>query len=114
MCLVCRKDPTRQCYHQTNEPFLGDQSCKEKKASSQSARVPEIMQLELQPRTNAALQRMSDISHNPHLRVKVKCDQTISSVIDMIEKKWVPASYRYVSFLTGYLAGIRLLREFHV
>lgn len=65
---------------------------------AKAPRLPEFVTVELQPNNNAACQRMSDISHNPNLRVKVKSEQGLSTLIETLEKKWVPSSVRFVSF----------------
>jgi len=62
------------------------------------ARVPEFITVELQPKTNVALRRVSGISHNPHLRLKVKAEQNLATVIEAVERKWVPSTVRIVSF----------------
>ena len=75
---------------------------KEKKKTTlppaKKPRLPESVTVELQPKTNTAWQRMSDISHNPNLRVKVKCEQSLSTLIETLERKWVPSTARFVSF----------------
>ena len=75
---------------------------KEKKKTTlppaKKPRLPESVTVELQPKTNTAWQRISDISHNPNLRVKVKCEQSLSTLIETLERKWVPSTARFVSF----------------
>ena len=73
-----------------------DTAAEKKKA--ERARVPEMISIQLQPKTNAAWHRVSDIAHNPNLRLKVKSEQTLSTVIETVQKKWVPSAVRYVSF----------------
>ena len=69
------------------------------KRKAERVRVPSTINIELRPKTNTAWHRVSDMSHNPHLRLKVKAEQSLSTVIEAIERKWVPSTVRYVSLL---------------
>lgn len=91
----------RSCISSVRLCFVDAKSCagaEKKKVVLKKARVPEFITVELQPKTNVALRRVSGISHNPHLRLKVKAEQNLATVIEAVERKWVPSTVRIVSF----------------
>ncbi|XP_067948085.1 uncharacterized protein [Watersipora subatra] len=84
------------------EKARGEQS---KETSVVKARVPPKITLELRPKSNAAWHRVTDISHNPHLRLNVKCGQSLSTVIEMLERKWIPSAVRSQRALADQVPG---------
>lgn len=79
---------------------IADSAAEKKKGApaAKKAQVPDFISIQLQPKTNTAWHRVSDIAQNPHLRVKVRCEQSLSTVVEAVEKKWVPSTVRFVSF----------------
>lgn len=57
-------------------------------------KVPEYVLIDLQPRDAHAWTYVHMMAHNPHVLVKVKSKQTLSQLLEFMQKKWVPHRVR--------------------
>ncbi|XP_060585958.1 protein cramped-like [Ruditapes philippinarum] len=55
-----------------------------------SSKVPEKIRVEFRPKTNSAWQHVQDVSHNPRVRVTVRSDRHLQSLVKYLEQKWKP------------------------
>ncbi|XP_013378859.1 protein cramped-like isoform X2 [Lingula anatina] len=53
-------------------------------------KVPERCVLELQPRSNAAYAHVQSQAQNPRIRMTVKLERRLGSIIEYLQKKWKP------------------------
>lgn len=51
-------------------------------------KVPEKIRVEFRPRTNAAWQQVQTLAQNPRLRITVRPERNLQSVLKYIDKKW--------------------------
>ena len=62
-------------------------------------RVPERVTLELNPKNNSAWLHVQEMAQNPRLRMTLKSDQHLSTVMSFLQKKWKPPRLKLVSFV---------------
>jgi hypothetical protein len=66
--------------------------------SSDRDKLPDVITVELMPRSNAAWAQVQQLSQNPRLRLVVKCEQRLSSLMTFLNKKWQSNNDFLVSF----------------
>ena len=81
--------------------------------SESSEKVPDKICVEMTPKTNAAWSFVQELATNPRLRMLLKGDRKLSSVINYMSSKWKPHRVKLVSLI--YLCPLTLfffLKEF--
>ncbi|KAJ8321235.1 hypothetical protein KUTeg_001211 [Tegillarca granosa] len=68
-------------------------------------KVPEKINVEFCPRTNAAWAHVQEMSQNPRVKMMLKPDRKLASVINFLIRKWKPHRLKLVSFLRESLDG---------
>lgn len=63
--------------------------------------VPERIYLDINPRTNAAWAYVQEMSQNPRLRMMLKPEKKLSSIIKFLSQKWKPHSVKLREDLDG-------------
>ena len=60
--------------------------------------MPEKIRVEFRPKTNLAWQHVQDVSHNPRVRVTVRSDRHLQSLVKYLDQKWKHPKLKLVSF----------------
>ncbi|XP_021363017.1 protein cramped-like isoform X2 [Mizuhopecten yessoensis] len=63
--------------------------------------VPDRIYLDINPRTNAAWAYVQEMSQNPRLRMMLKPDKKLSSIIKFLSQKWKPHTIKLREDLDG-------------
>ena len=61
-------------------------------------KIPEKIRIEFRPRTNSAWSHVQEQAQNPRLRMTVRPDRCLSSLVRFLEQKWRPHRLKLVSF----------------
>ncbi|KAL4230471.1 Crm [Mactra antiquata] len=65
-------------------------------------KVPEKIRVEFRPKTNLAWQQVQDVSHNPRVRLTVRSDRHLQSLVKYLEQKWKPQRLKLRENLGNY------------
>lgn len=60
--------------------------------------MPEMVTVEMTPRTCAGWLKVQNLSQNPRVRFNLSVNRSLSSVIQHLQKKWKGPNDRLVSF----------------
>jgi hypothetical protein len=60
-------------------------------------RIPDKIHVEMNPKTNAAWNLVQEMSFNPRLKLMLKPNRTLSTVISYLNQKWKSRRLRLVS-----------------
>ncbi|XP_029648703.1 protein cramped-like [Octopus sinensis] len=67
-----------------------------------TCRVPERVTLELNPKNNSAWFHVQEMAQNPRLRMTLKSDQHLSTVMSFLQKKWKPPRLKLKESLNSF------------
>lgn len=67
-----------------------------------ACRVPERVTLELNPKNNSAWLHVQEMAQNPRLRMTLKSDQHLSTVMSFLQKKWKPPHLKLKESLNSF------------
>ena len=63
-------------------------------------KIPEKIRVEFRPRTNSAWSHVQEQAQNPRLRMTVRPDRCLSSLVRFLEQKWRPHRLKQVSLVS--------------
>ncbi|GAB1604457.1 Hypothetical predicted protein [Argonauta hians] len=67
-----------------------------------TCRVPDRVTLELNPKNNSAWFHVQEMAQNPRLRMTLKSDQHLSTVMSFLQKKWKPPRLKLKESLNSF------------
>lgn len=72
--------------------FLAEHKC------NAADRIPNKIHVEMNPKTNATWNMIQEMAFNPRLKLMLKPNRTLSSVITYLSQKWKSHRLKLVSF----------------
>ncbi|XP_045205619.2 protein cramped-like [Mercenaria mercenaria] len=87
-------------------------NCFEEPKRDPGAKVPEKIRVEFRPKTNIAWQHVQDVSHNPRVRVTVRSERHLQSLVKYLEQKWKPPRLKLRESLTDGEQGCEEFRVY--